>query len=315
MNLIEIHETFKTDDDCLEYLAKLRWPDGVRCVTCGTKEVRQYSSLTKKQPSRKIYQCQEPTCKQQFTATAGTIFHDTHMPLTKWFLALSIIVDAKKGVAAKQLQRHLKCSYKAAWYLGHRIRKAMEETDGSLLTGTVEMDETYVGGKTIRRKDRGNRRYENKDAVFGIIQRGGHLRLRYLGKGSATAAKVRPFIRENVARDVERVITDESTIYPYAFDGYCASKHETIRHKDKIYVTGVDTHTNTVESAFSLFKRAVMGTYHVLSIKHLQRYLHEREYVFNRRKETNRFEETLARMACAKPMPFTTLIAEPSEAV
>lgn len=313
MNLIEIHETFKTDDDCLEYLAALRWPGGVRCVTCGTDKVRQYTSPTKKQSRRKIYQCQEPTCKQQFTATAGTIFHDTHMPLTKWFMALSIIVDAKKGVSALQLQRHLNCGYKAAWYLGHRIRKAMEETDGSLLTGTVEIDETYVGGKTIRRKDRG--KYRIKDAVVGIIERKGDLRLRHIGKGPATAAKVNPLVRENVSRDVERVITDESTIYPFVFDGYCASKHETIRHKDKIYVTGVDTHTNTVESAFSLFKRSVMGTYHALSIKHLQRYLNEREYVFNRREETNRFEETLARMARAKPMPFATLTAEPTEAV
>jgi len=308
MHLIDLQKTFKTDDDCVEHLAKLRWPDGVRCVTCGTDKVKQYVSPTKKQPGRKIYQCQEPTCKEQFTATSGTIFHDTHLPLSKWFMALSLIVDAKKGISAKQLERHLGTGYKTAWYLAHRIRKAMEETGGAPLSGIVEIDETYVGGKTIRKKDRGNRRYEMKDAVVGMVQRGGELRLRHIGKGSATAAKVRPLVRELVSRDVDRVITDESTIYPFTFDGYCASKHETIAHKYE-YVRG-DVHTNTIESAFSLFKRGVMGSFHTVSIKHIQRYLHEFEYRFNRRKNVNRFEETLARMTQVQPMPFSALTAK-----
>ncbi|MGO9864509.1 MAG: IS1595 family transposase [Terriglobales bacterium] len=308
MNLIDLQKTFKTDDDALEYLAQLRWPDGVRCVTCGTDKVKLYTSPTKKQPNRKVYQCQEPTCKQQFTTTAGTIFHDTHLPLTKWFAALALIADAKKGISAKQLQRHLGTSYKAAWYLAHRIRKAMEETDKTPLTGIVEMDETYIGGKTIRRKNRGKSRYESKDAVFGLVERGGRLRFRYLGKGSATSKKIGPIVRENVSRDVQRVITDESSIYPFAFDGYCASKHETIAHKYE-YVRG-DVHTNTIESAFSLLKRGIMGSFHSISIKHLSRYLSEFEYRFNRREEPDRFEETLARMTRVKPMPFATLTAE-----
>jgi hypothetical protein len=310
MNLIDVQKNFKTDDDALEYLAQLRWPEGVRCVTCGTNKVKQYTSPTKKQPNRKVYQCSEPTCQQQFTATAGTIFHDTHLPLTKWFAALALITDAKKGISAKQLQRHLGTSYKAAWYLAHRIRKAMEETGGSPLTGTVEIDETYVGGKSIRRSNRGNRRYEMKDAVVGMVERGGRLRFRYIGKGSATADRVRPVVRENVSRDVERVITDESVIYPRVFDGYIASKHETVCHRDE-YVTGVDTHTNTIESAFSLLKRGIMGSFHQISIKHIDRYLSEFEYRFNRRQERSMFEETLARMARVKPMPFATLTADP----
>jgi len=309
MNLIDLQQTFRTDDDALEYLAKLRWPEGVRCVTCGTDKVKQYASPTTKQPTRKIYQCQEPTCKQQFTATAGTIFHDTHLPLTKWFAALALITDAKKGISAKQLQRHLGTSYKAAWYLAHRIRKAMEET-GGLLTGTVEIDETYVGGKSIRRSNRGNRRYEMKDAVVGMVERGGRLRFRHIGKGSATAARVKPVVDANVSPDVERVITDEATIYPFVFKDTFSEKHETVRHATE-YVRGLDTHTNTIESAFSLLKRGIMGSFHQVSIKHLPRYLGEFEYRFNRRAEqATMFDETLGRMARLKPMPFSTLTAD-----
>jgi hypothetical protein len=315
VHLIDVQKTFKTDDECVEHLATLRWPDGVRCVTCGTDKVHQYSSPTKKQPGRKIYQCQEPTCNQQFTATAGTIFHDTHLPLTKWFMALSLIVDAKKSVSAKQLERHLQVGYKTAWYLAHRIRKAMEETGSPLLTGTVEIDETYIGGKTIRKKDRGMQRYKQKDAVVGMIERGGQLRFRHIGKGSATAKKVGPLVRELVDRNVDRVVTDESTIYPFAFDGFCASKHETVSHKYEYVKLGTDIHTNTIESAFSLLKRGILGGFHQISIKHLPRYLSEFEYRFNRRERKGEpkpdvFTETLRRMAQAKPMPFAALTAK-----
>jgi transposase-like protein len=313
MNLVDIQKVFKTDDECMERLANLRWPMGVRCVTCGTDKVKQYSSPTKKQPNRKIYQYQEPTCNQQFTATAGTIFHDTHLPLTKWFMALSLIVDAKKGVSANQLKRHLGVGYKTAWYLAHRIRKAMEETDVLPLSGTVEIDETYIGGKTIRRKDRGNRKYQSKDAVVGMIERRGRLQFHYIGKGSATSKKIMPLVEKHLAADVERIITDESPIYPYGLTASQLTKHETINHSME-YVRG-DVYTNTAESAFSLLKRGIMGSFHRLSIKHLPRYLSEFEYRFNRRERKGKpapdiFRETLARMVNVKPMPFAMLTAK-----
>jgi transposase-like protein len=316
MNLIDLQEAFKTDDDCMEHLARMRWPDGLRCVTCGSKEVKQYTSPTKKQPNRKIYQCQEPTCNQQFTATAGTIFHDTHLPLAKWFAAIALISDAKKGISAKQVERHLGIGYKTAWYLCHRIRKAMEET-GDPLAGTVEIDETYIGGKTIRRRRPGFGKYKVKDAVVGMIERGGELRLRHIGKGSASRPKVEPLISELVSRDVERIVTDESPIYPFALKANYAGKHETIKHKDYMYVNG-DIHTNTIESAFSLLKRGINGSFHQVSIKHLPRYLHEFEYRFNRRQRKGEprpdiFTETLKRMAGVKPMPFAELIRQEPE--
>lgn len=151
MNLIDVHKQFATDEQCLAYLEQMRWPKGERCVTCGNDKLSKVTrDVTKKGKNQRItfYQCLEPTCKQQFSPTAGTIFHDSHLPLHKWFLALALIVDAKKGISAKQLQRHLGIgSYRTAWYLAHRIRKAMEESEGSLMKGIVEVDETYIGGK------------------------------------------------------------------------------------------------------------------------------------------------------------------------
>ena len=153
MNLIDVTQQFKSDDDCLAYLESMRWPDGIRCPVCGCDRI---STITRKsgeskrtQESRtRIYQCLEETCKQQFSATAGTIFNDSHLPLTKWFMALALIVDAKKSISAKQLQQHLGIgSYRTAWYMAHRIRKSMVNEGSAELTGIVEMDETYLGGK------------------------------------------------------------------------------------------------------------------------------------------------------------------------
>lgn len=180
-------------------------------------------------------------------------------------------------------------------------------SDTTPLTGTVEIDETYVGGKTIRKKDRG--KYRVKDCVVGMVERGGRLRMRHIGKGSATTKAVRPLVLNNISRDVEHVMTDESAIYPFAFDGWIASKHQTIAHKYE-YVRG-NVHTNTIESAFSLLKRGIMGSFHQVSIKHLSRYLSEFEYRFNRRSVARIFEETLTRMATTKPLTYESLTADP----
>lgn len=312
MNIRDAYEKFATDEQCLTYIQTMRWPDGiVRCPACGGKEVKRVERKADSKNRRKwFYLCLERSCHNQFTPTSGTIFHDTHLPLIVWFQAITLMLNAKKGISAKQLQRDLGIGgYKTAWFLNHRIREAMAEGAIPQLGGIVEIDETYIGGKTIRRKDRGNRKWEEKDAVVGMIQRGGELRLRHIGKGSATSKKVAPLVKELVSRDVERVITDESIIYPVALDGYCASKHETIRHRDKIYVRG-DVHTNTIESAFSLFKRGVNGSFHFVSIKHLQRYLNEFSYRFNRRKDDGAFMETVRRLAGFAPLTFDALTSE-----
>jgi hypothetical protein len=167
-SVIDIFRDFPDEKACHEYMEQTRWPKGVRCVTCGCDRISKFTSSSEKQTVRYLYQCLEPTCKQQFTVTSGTIIHDSHLPLRTWFLAVAIICNAKKSVSALQMQRDLGIkSYRTAWYLNHRIRKAMEE-DGGLLVGVVEADETYVGGKYDRRRKRG--KYE-KASVFGAIRR------------------------------------------------------------------------------------------------------------------------------------------------
>jgi len=150
MNLIDVTIQFAIDEQCLAYLEAMRWPDGVRCPVCGNDKISRITRKTASKNKRgQIYQCLEPTCKQQFSATSGTIFNDSHLPLNKWFMALAIVVDAKKGISANQLKEHLGIgSYRTAWYMTHRIRNAMEDGTG-LLSGIVEIDETYIGGKIL----------------------------------------------------------------------------------------------------------------------------------------------------------------------
>jgi transposase-like protein len=164
-SLIDTAKVFATEENCHLYLESARWPEGVRCLKCDHNKIskftvkgvkREYADgAVKPTPDRFMYQCLNPKCKYQFAATTGTIFSDTHLPLSKWMLAVALMCNAKKGISAKQMERDLGVSYKTAWYLCHRIRKSMEEGAPGLLTGTVEADETYVGGRYDRRRKRG----------------------------------------------------------------------------------------------------------------------------------------------------------------
>ena len=175
-SLIEIQTELGTEEQCIAFLEQLRWPDGVTCPRCSSDKIKRYDVAesfrrvinavtgieeTRPVPARKLYQCMDMKCGYQFTAKAGTIFNDSHLPLQKWMLATAIMCNAKKGVSAKQLQRDLGTSYKTAWYLNHRIREAMilGNFTEKKMNGAVEVDETYVGGKY------------DKPAVSGMIER------------------------------------------------------------------------------------------------------------------------------------------------
>lgn len=304
MNLIDVHKAFGTEEQCLAYLEQMRWPNGVRCVTCGSKDISSITRKSKKENKREtIYQCLEESCKQQFSATSGTIFHDTHLPLQTWFIAVALVTNAKKGISALQLQRDLGVgSYRTAWYLYHRIREAMKQS-GDTLTGIVEVDETYIGGK-----QRGHKaKRTNKDVVIGLRQRGGPLRL--VHAKNAQQETVYNIIAENVGTDVEAIMTDDSRIYNFDLTAY-RGKHKSINHSRGQYVRGGDIHTNTVENAFSLLKRGIIGNFHRVSIKHLQRYLDEFGYRFDARDISDLFRRTVARLTAGKAIQYKQLTGE-----
>jgi|SRR5581483_7801896 len=313
MDIRKAYANFATDEQCLAYIEQMRWPDGVvRCTLCGSKEVKRVERKTATKNKRGwFYLCLEKTCHNQFSPTAGTIFHDTHLPLIVWFQAIALMLNAKKGISAKQMQRDLGIGgYKTAWYLNHRIREAMNQGDIPKLGGTVEIDETYVGGK---QKGKGVWYGKHqKKTVIGMKQRNGSLKLFHTA--DAKAKSVRPLVEQHVdAEKVDAVMTDEFTVYPIVFKGtMLEEKHHTIQHKERKYVVGI-THTSGIESAFSLLKRGIIGNFHKVSIKHMQRYLDEFSYRFNRRNDDNAFIETVRRLCGFKPLPFATLTSDGPE--
>lgn len=304
MKLIDVTRAFANDEQCLAYFEKRRWPDGVRCTTCGAKEVSKITRKSKSKNKRaQVYQCLEKTCKVQFSVTSGTLFHDSHLPVAKWFMAIALLVDAKKSMSALQLSRHLDCNYRTAWYLAHRIREAMLDADAPKLTGVVEVDETYIGGKQRGHKSK----LKNKDVVIGVRERGGALRLVHTKDNAA--GTLYDVIAKHVSKDAEAIMTDENPAYNFKLTQFHNVRHGRIKHRNHVYVKG-DVHTNTVESAFSLLKRGIIGSFHSVSIKHLQRYLNEFGYRFNRREDADIFEQTVSRMAQGKALPYVKLTEE-----
>ena len=302
MTLPEINKMYSTDDCCRELLERLRWPEGVECPRCKDRRVSRMKDYAR-------FEC--VGCEYQFTVTSGTIFHDSHLALPLWFLAVLLICESKKGMSAMQLKRTLwgehKGSYKTAWYLCHRIRAAMATAEKTMLYGTVEMDETYVGGIQRGHQNKPGHGLSTKEIVIGLRQRGGETR--FFHAEDTKSGTLAQYIKENVSEDVDVIVTDEFNAYPSAMKatGH-AAKHKTIRHKAKVYVDG-DIHTNTVESAFSLLKRGIIGTWHRISAKHLAAYLEEMTFRFNRRGRADLFVDTLRHMVTADPLTFEELTA------
>jgi transposase-like protein len=316
MDIREVSEKFATDEQCLAYLQQMRWPDGViRCPECGSKEVTRYERpatepkrRSKKRdekraerPNRRLwfFICGEKTCRNQFSPTSGTLFHDTHLPLIVWFHAVALMLNGKKGISAKQMQRDLGIGgYKTAWYLNHRIREAMNEGAIPPMGGIVEIDETYLGG---RQKGHVGKK-KNKEVVFGMRERGGPLR--FIHTKDATAKTWEGILGANLHEGVKLIMTDESSSARAVLKG--DPRHRMVRHSIGEYVVGIN-YTNSIESAFSLLKRGVIGSFHRISIKHLQKYLNEFSYRFNRRNDPNAFIETVRRLAQFPPLTFGAL--------
>jgi transposase-like protein len=293
INLIELAQHFSDEEKAREYIEKLRWPDGPVCPHCG--EINNAYRLTP-QDSKKgkhvrpgVWKC--GGCREQFTVTVGTIFEDSHIPLSKWLLAYNLLCSSKKGMSAHQLHRMLKVTYRSAWFMAHRIRYTMtQEPLSSKLDGIIEIDETWIGGKarkarTIEGKKANVRnKTANKAPVVAVLQRGGRVQSMHVPR--VTAENLKPIVEKMISEDAH-VMTDSATtlvgvLRPRKHDQVNHFRNEYARHENGICIS-----TNSVEGFFGLLKRGINGIYHHVGQQHLHRYLSEFDYRYNTRKETD----------------------------
>ena len=300
IDLPTLIEKFSDEAACHAYLEALRWPDGLACPGrngdgCGSDRVVRLKK-------RRLFECQE--CGYQFSTRVGTIFHDSKLPLWKWFLTVYIMVQSKKGISANQIKRMLGISYKTAWYLCHRIRAAMKDDSGEKLTGVIEIDESYVGGHS-RYPDHDYNRFGSKSIVMAAVERGGRVRLGVIdNKGKKT---IHEWVRDVTADDAEAFFTDEYKSYDGIGDENTV--HRKIGHREHEWVNG-SIHTNTVEGVFSLLDRSIIGAYHKVSKKHLPAYLHEVEWRYNNRENPYLFRDTILELIGCEQLEYSTLISE-----
>jgi transposase-like protein len=287
LTLVDLMERFPDADSARDFLEENLWPDGPICPHCQSQAVYR---LTPKPDSPKGKHCRKgllkcKECRKQFTVTVGTIFEDSHIPLHKWLLGVYLMCSSKKGVSSHQLHRMLKIQYKSAWFMTHRIRQAMEQFPvrqmlQGKLKGTVEVDETYIGGKE-KGIGSGVSRLSKKVPVVALVERGGNVRSFPVDR--VTLANIGPILREHVDAQAD-LNTDDSAIYYSMKPDF--PKHETVVHSKGEYVRHEGPRkisTNTVEGFFSLVKRGVYGTYHHWSRHHMHRYLSEFNFRYNNR--------------------------------
>jgi len=266
-----------TNEQAREHLEKLRWPNGAVCAHCGSTAV---TKLAGKSTRPGVYKCKAKECRKQFTVTVNSIFADTHIELRHWIMAFSLMCSSKKGISALQLKRMLGLgSYEAAWFIAHRVRHAMKQGPmKGLLKGVVESDETWVGGV---KHGKGRAYTHNKTAVQALVERGGNMRARAIGR--VTPMNLKGSLADMVD-DNATLHTDELTAYKVI--GRRFKQHETVNHSKGEYERD-GVHVNSAESFFALLKRGVHGTFHHVGKQHLQRYCDEFSFRWNHRKTTD----------------------------
>lgn len=295
LNQSTIAKMYSDESEAYKFLESILWKNGVVCPHCGCIDKSKYleprDGLRKtrkgKETYRRVWQCDE--CNQQFSVLVNTIFEDSHIPLSKWLLAIHEMNAAKNGVAALELQRKLGLgSYHTAWFMAHRIRYAITRDPlATMLKGTVEADETYIGGKAKnmhkakRERVIQGRGTVGKTAVLTVVARGGEARSQVVA--NVDDATVRPPLKANVDPSA---ILNTDTLPVYNQVGKEFAKHETVDHGAGEYVRG-KAHINTAEGYFSQLKRSISGTYHHVSEKHLPRYLAEFDYRYTTRNEND----------------------------
>lgn len=288
-SLFAITEFFKDDDTCKSFLVNERWGDDVVCPYCGKHHCHP----------RKDGRFRCPYCRRNFSALVGTIFENTKIALRKWFLAMYLVSSHKKGVSSHQLAKDIKVTQKTAWYMLQKIRTlfAQENDCVAVIEGDIELDEAYIGGREKNKHD--SKRVENnqgrslktKSAVFGIVKRGGEVVAKHVNdtKGATLSSIVRSMVKPG-----SRIYTDEYIGYNSLKDSEYT--HNVVHHGVREFVVG-DSHTNTIEGFWAQLKRMIMGIYHFVSAKYLQRYVDESVFRYNTRKGTEgkRFELMFAK--------------------
>ncbi len=270
-SLFEMMDAIPDEQAAIDHFRAIRWKNGAYCPHCGSVKVYHFKD-------NRTHKCGD--CRKRFSIKVGTIFEDTKIPLRKWMMAIWLITSHKKGVASTQLAKDIKVTQKTAWFMLHRLRHAARTTSFNRpLTGTIEADEAFVGGKgrNMKAKDRrAGKAYNNKTVVMGMIERGGELRAKIVPDTTG------PVLQQQIALNVKpgsAVYTDDWRPYR-ALRGIW--KHDYVKHSTGEYRKG-DTHTNSIESVWALLKRQIIGIHHWVSPKHLDRYISEMTWRFNRR--------------------------------
>ena len=284
-----------TNHQARQFLETLRWPNGAVCPHCKKQEVVAVAG-----GRNGLYNCRR--CRRQFTVTVGTIFEGSHLPLSKWVQAFHLVCSSKKGMSALQLSRMLGITYKSAWHMAHRIRYVMRPPRLTpKLSQTVEVDETFVGGKP--RKYPTSTYHYPKTPVVAMVQRDGPARATPTRKLSTAA--LASTVQRHVSMDAQ-LMTDEFKSY-YGLDRLYEGR-ESVKHSAREYVRG-NVHTNTVESFFALLKRGIVGSYHHVSRKHLNRYCDEFAFRWSNRHVTDTERTTLAlQQTPGRRLPYKKII-------
>jgi transposase-like protein len=282
--LAALRNASQSEAAAVEFVEQHRWKGTPACPRCGSLNVYKMKSADGSRNKDYRLRCKDcPRGKQMFTVRTATVFEESRLPLRVWVFAFWRACASKKGISALQLSREMEITHKSALFVLRRIRHGMGvvPADASKLTGTVEADETYIGGRLIRGSQRGRANVDasHKTPVLGMVQRGGNVRLRMMER--LTAKKLGQHLIENADLTC-RLVTDEFRSYEGPGTAF-AGGHGTVNHSANEYVRGGD-HTNTIEGVFSLIKRGVMGTFHSVTRKHLPNYLNEFEFRWNTRK-------------------------------
>jgi transposase-like protein len=291
MNIIEVFQSFQTQEQAVEYLEKVRWNGEPSCPYCGSTDCGRHAS-----PDRKMSRWQCRDCGRAFSVTVGTMFHGTHIPLRDWFLVLALMLNAKKSASAYQIARDIGKRRPTVWSMMQRIRTAManDPAQEKLLYGIVEADETYVGGKprkgNRRDDDKPNKRGRGtkKTPVIGAVERGGRVVAKVADPRDLSAKGISKFIARFVDPDGSVLITDEYSGYNRVSE---TMLHSVVNHARE-YANGA-IHTNTIEGFWAIVKRAWYGSHHHYSRKYMPLYIAEACYKYNRRESKTAFADSL----------------------